>query len=81
MKQRELLTNTGGKNAPKISDESGFGILSAIVFLALIAFIVLAVIKTLSILIAVLGFIGVVILVVVLASLPDIRRYAKISNM
>jgi uncharacterized membrane protein YhaH (DUF805 family) len=63
------------------NSESGFGIWSAILLLALIAFIVLAVMKTISVLAAVLGFIVVFILVVFFATLPDIIRYTKISSM
>jgi uncharacterized membrane protein YhaH (DUF805 family) len=61
--------------------ESGFGIWSVILLLALIAFIGLAVMKTIGVLAAVLGFIAVFILVVFFATLPDIVRYVKISSM
>lgn len=73
MKQNFYLTQTGS--------ESGFGVWSAILLLALIASIVLAVIKTISILAAVAGFVAVVILIMFFATLPDIIRYARISSM
>ncbi len=73
MKQNFYLIQT--------DSESGFGVWSAILLLALIAFIVLAVMKTISILAAVIGFVAVVILVMFFATLPDMIRYARISNM
>ncbi|HEV7642448.1 MAG TPA: hypothetical protein VGO50_00775 [Pyrinomonadaceae bacterium] len=63
------------------NSESGFGIWSVILLLALIAFIVLAVMKTITVLAAVIGFIAVFILILFFATLPDIMRYVKISSM
>jgi len=65
----------------QINSEAGFGIWSALLVLALIAFIVLLVMKTVSVLTAVIGFVAVVILILFFATLPDIMRYVKISSM
>lgn len=64
-----------------LNNEEGFGIWSAIVLLALIAFIAAVAMKTLSIWVAILGFIAVFIAVMFLMSLPSIIRYGKISSM
>jgi hypothetical protein len=63
------------------NNEAGFGVWGAVILLALIAFIVLAVVKVLSVLAAVIGFVVVFAVIVLIAMLPDIIRYAKISSM
>jgi len=65
----------------KPTNESGFGLWSAIVLLALIAFIILAVMKTMTVWAAVLAFVAVLIIATLIAALPDIIRYTKISSM
>jgi membrane protein YdbS with pleckstrin-like domain len=68
-------------NGKNVSSESGFGLWGAIVLLALIAFIVLAVMKLMTVWAAVLAFAAVLILATLIAMLPDIMRYSKISSM
>lgn len=62
-------------------NEDGFGIWSVIVLLALIALTTAVVFKTVSISMALIGFILVICAALLLANLPDIIRYSKISNM
>ncbi len=69
------------QNSFSRNNESGFGIWSAIILLALIFFIAAALMKTVGIWTAVIGFIAVFVTVMFLANLSDIIRYSKISNM
>ena len=61
--------------------ESGFGIFSALVLLAFIGFIAAAAMGTMRVSYAILGFVAALVVITVLAMIPDIIRYSKISSM
>ena len=62
-------------------NETGFSLLPPLVFVLLIAFIAAAAMHLMRYRWALLGFVVTVILAVLIASLPDIKRYMKISSM
>ncbi len=61
--------------------EDGIGMYSALLFLVLIALIVAVFMKALTVWLAIGLFVLAIIVIGLLASLPDIQRYIKISNM
>ena len=61
--------------------EAGFSLLLALIFVLLIAFIAAIAMNLMRIRWAILGFVGAVILMMLIASLPDLKRYIKISSM
>lgn len=61
--------------------EAGFSLLAALVFVFFVAFIAAAAMNLMRIRWAILGFVVAVILAMLIASLPDIKRYIKISSM
>ena len=78
---RENNTNMKKQTAFTRKDEKGFGIWSAIVLLALIAFIAAVILKAMGVWTALIGFVLVTFVAILLASLPDIIRYNKMSGM
>jgi len=62
-------------------NESGFSLLAALVFVFFVAFAAAAYMHLLRYRFALLGFVIVVILAFLIASLPDIKRYMKITGM
>lgn len=61
--------------------EDGIGMYSPLLFLVLIALIVAVFMKALTVWLAIGLFVLAIIVIGLLASLPDIQRYIKISNM
>lgn len=61
--------------------EAGFSLLAALIFVFFIAFIAAVAMGLMRIRWAILGFVVAVILAMLIASLPDLKRYIKISSM
>lgn len=61
--------------------DAGFSLVAALVFVMFIAFIAAAAMNLMRIRWAILGFVAAVIIAMLIASLPDIKRYMKISSM
>lgn len=62
-------------------NEAGFSLLPPLIFVLLIAFIAAAAMHLMRYRYALLGFVVAVFLAVLIASLPDMKRYIKISSM
>ena len=65
----------------KTLGQQGFSLLVGLLFILAIAFIAAVVMGLMRIRWALLGFLVAVILGLLIASLPDIKRYMKISSM
>jgi membrane protein YdbS with pleckstrin-like domain len=65
----------------KDRSKAGFAFWSALVFIIFLGLIAAVIMKLMLWWVALLVFIAVVILAAILASLPDIIRYVKISSM
>lgn len=63
------------------ANEAGFSLLGSLVFVFFIAFIAAGYMHLLRYRYAALGFVLTVILALIIASLPDIQRYIRISSM
>ena len=63
------------------ANQGGFSLMVGLVFVLFIAFIAAAAMNLMRIRWAILGFVVALILALVIASLPDIKRYIKISSM
>jgi len=63
------------------SDEAGFSLLAAIVFVFFLALVASVFMNLMRVRWAFLAFLVAVILALLIASLPDIKRYVKISGM
>jgi hypothetical protein len=75
----QLETHVGTR--PRGILEAGFSLLAALLFVLLVAFIAAAAMNLMRIRWAILGFIVAVILALLIVSVPDIKRYMKISSM
>lgn len=62
-------------------DERGFGIWSALMLIVLIAVIAAAAVKAITITMAIVIFIAAFIVLTLIAMLPDMARYIRISSM
>ncbi|MGI8813284.1 MAG: DUF6893 family small protein [Pyrinomonadaceae bacterium] len=76
-RQIETKQNTVRKDL----GEGGFSLLAALVFVFFVAFVAAAGMNLMRIRWAILGFVIAVVLALIIASLPDIKRYVKISSM
>ncbi len=65
----------------KRKNEAGFGLFWPLLFIIFVGFVVAAVLHLLTAWVAPVLFILVVALIVFVASLPDLKRYIKISSM
>ena len=63
------------------SNQAGFSLLLALLSVLFIGFVAAAAMNLMRIRWAILGFVATVILALIIVSLPDIKRYIKISSM
>ena len=63
------------------ANQAGFSLLIGLVLVLFIAFVAAAAMNLMRIRWAILGFVVALILALIISSLPDIKRYIKISGM
>jgi hypothetical protein len=73
------LTNDE-KNSSRSLGEAGFSLLAALVLVFFVAFLAAGAMHLMRYRYALLGFVAAVVIAVVIASLPDVQRYMKISS-
>lgn len=75
------LMTTDGNILRQNTGKGGFSLLGGLVLVLLAAFIAAAAMGMLRIRYALLGFVVAVIVALIIATIPDLKRYMKISSM